>query len=258
MPELPEVEIVRRELERWLVGATILRARCADRRIAKRSLDGLVGKTVRSVGRRGKWLRVELDEGLVFSHLGMTGDWAFRADDEDGLRFERARLDAVHDGKKISARYVDMRRWGKLIASKDDIAQWTELGPDPLHEGIDPNILRTRIAKRRGSIKVALMDQTVLAGVGNILAIEALWKAKVDPRTRARRMKPAQILTLVRALRAVIRRTLAYDERMISDENARSPFRIYGKERCARCKGKLRRIVLGGRSTTFCPTCQKR
>lgn len=252
MPELPEVEVVRRELESLLAGAAIIRIVCGDRRIARGPLDSVVGR-IRSVERRGKWIRLAVGEHRVFLHLGMTGDWAFRKPGEPTLRFERARIET----KEISARYVDMRRWGKMIASTDDIPQWTELGPDPLHDGIDPEVLRARIGKR-GSIKVALMDQTVLAGIGNILAVEALWRAKIDPRARAHRLSPKRFRALVRSLERVIDRMLAYDLQSMEDGDARSPFRIYGKKACPRCKDDLRRIELGGRTTTFCRTCQKR
>jgi formamidopyrimidine-DNA glycosylase len=248
MPELPEVEIVRRELARWLAGKRIVRASSSDRWILRgsRKLSAIAGARVKSVGRRGKWLRIALSRGALFLHLGMTGDWTKRRPSDPTVRFERARIDT----KDASARYVDSRRFGRIIAASEDIDVWRELGPDPLLDGIDAAKLLHRIKKRKGAIKVALMDQSVLAGVGNILATEALWMARIDPRTPARNIR--DVRAIVRCLRRIIERTLAYD----LDPSGRSPFRIYGAETCPRCKSKLRRVVLGGRSSTFCPVCQ--
>src|SRR6185312_10608419 len=109
MPELPEVEVVRRELVK-LRGGTIVRLDSADRRIFVPRAD-VVGRAVREVGRRGKWLRLELDAGFVFSHLGMTGDWALRGAGDAPLPFERVRMDVEQSGRTLSARYTDARRF---------------------------------------------------------------------------------------------------------------------------------------------------
>src|SRR5437868_6919894 len=139
MPELPDVEFARRELQRWIRGATITRAQSSDRWILRpRSPSalrgGLEGRTVHDVARRGKWLRIELDDGgRLFSHLGMTGGWVKREIDSGKERFERARLDVVDSKRRVSSvRYVDSRRFGRLIVAKEDIPEWSSLGPDPL------------------------------------------------------------------------------------------------------------------------------
>jgi formamidopyrimidine-DNA glycosylase len=137
MPELPDVEIARRDLRRWLVGATVTAARCSDGYVARpapasRFAKMLVGGTVKGVARRGKWLRIELtDGGRVFSHLGMTGDWGRVAVDAPAERFERARIDVLRRGVAGSVRYVDARRLGRLVAAREDIDDWNALGPDP-------------------------------------------------------------------------------------------------------------------------------
>lgn len=258
MPELPEVEIVRRELA-GLQGSTIVRLESNDRRVFDRRTN-IVGRVVREVGRRGKWLRLELDDGLVFSHLGMTGDWTLREADDAALPFERVRMDLQRPGKLTSARYTDPRRFGRFIATTEDIGAWRELGPDPWLDGIDEARLLAVLKKRKRAVKEVLLDQSVLAGVGNILAIEALWNAKIDPRTAARRMNARDVHAVATGLHAIIARTIAYDEKMARGKrHARAPFRIYGraKEPCPRCGTILRQIVLGGRGTTFCPHCQR-
>ncbi|HEY8077625.1 MAG TPA: DNA-formamidopyrimidine glycosylase family protein [Labilithrix sp.] len=253
MPELPEVEVVRRSLVA-LRGAKIARVECADPRIGRIEIDA-VGSRVREVGRRGKWLRLALDRGVVFSHLGMTGDWTLTSPDAPPLRFERARLDAG----AASARYTDPRRFGRFVVAPEDIDAWRELGPDPLLDGIDEARLLAILKKRRRTVKEVLMDQAVLAGVGNILAIEALWRAAVDPRTPSHRMTPRDVRAIARELRRVIRATIAHDERVLAGKRSRAPFRVYGRagEPCPRCAATLRAVVLGGRTTTLCLRCQR-
>jgi formamidopyrimidine-DNA glycosylase len=258
MPELPDVEVVRRKLAR-LRGATIVRVESSDKRVFQ-VRTSLVHHVIRQVGRRGKWLRLELDEGLVFSHLGMTGDWVLRSAAAPALPFERVRMDVEKGGRITSARYTDPRRFGRFVASARDIDAWRELGPDPLLDGIDPERVLAVLTKRRRTIKEVLLEQSLLAGVGNILAIEALWSAKIDPRTRANLLNARDVREIAKGLRAVIARAIAHDEKSIeTTRRVRGPFRIYGraKQPCPRCGTALRQVVLGGRGTTFCPGCQK-
>jgi formamidopyrimidine-DNA glycosylase len=256
VPELPEVEHVRRKLRRWLVGARIVAAEAGDRLVFQGDARSLRGRTVERVDRRGKWLRLALDDGRkIFSHLGMTGDYRLGGSD----RFERVRLEVERRGKRSVVRYVDPRRWGRIVVATDDIRTWSRLGPDPLHDGIDVARLSEKLARRkRRSVKEALMDQTVLAGIGNIQAIEALWKAKVDPRSKAAAVGPAEVRAIARGLRWTIGRTLADLARL--DQGAENPFKIYGRRGtpCPRCGGTLERYELGGRTTTSCPGCQQR
>jgi formamidopyrimidine-DNA glycosylase len=289
MPELPDVENVRRRLERWLRGARITAARAEDRNIYRATprsfAQKLVGRRVETVGRKGKWLRLVLDdELLVFAHLGMTGDFHASARDDGATeRFERARLEVISGPKKSIVRYIDPRRWGRIVLAREDIPAWTELGPDPLTDGIDVADLRPKLSRRkRRSIKEVLLEQGVLAGVGNILATEALWKAAIDPRAPAASLGDEDIRRLARAIPWAIDRQLAslakgdvddppkagvarrsridVDDPPKAGVARRNPFLIYGRkgEPCPRCRTPLERFVLGGRTTTFCPRCQER
>src|SRR5436190_1968069 len=236
MPELPEVEHVRQKLSRWLQGARIIVAHTKDRNVVKGTpkafAQKLSGRTVEEVGRRGKWLRLVLDDGTrIFSHLGMTG-W-FERDGSD--KFERARLEVEKLGERAIVRYVDPRRWGRIIVTREDTPSWKKLGPDPLLEGIDAKLLQAKLAKRtRRTIKEVLMDQAVLAGVGNIQAIEALWKAAIDPRSNAAALDAKAIAAIVSGLKWTIKRTLADLAKSDSDESPSSstdnPFKIYGRK----------------------------
>lgn len=272
MPELPEVETARRLLARWVGGATIERARAHDaRRVLVGSAAGfaraLAGQKVERVGRRGKWLRLELDGGAsLFSHLGLTGRWVKRPAAEPAVPWERVRLDVSKRGRTTSVRYVDPRRFGRLVVSRTELREWKRLGPDPLSDGIDVEALATALSRRKVSVKEALMDQAVLAGVGNIQATEALWRAKLDPRSRSNRVTKADVRAIARAILWTIRRTLADAAKdgdeigYVQDAGGRNPFRVYGRkgEPCPRCRAKLVRVVVGGRGTTLCPRCQVR
>lgn len=266
MPELPEVEDARRKLSRWLGGATIVSARAFDAVIMRPRAPAtlardLRGRRVVRVERRGKWLRIVLaDDTFLFSHLGMTGDWKKVSLEED-VRWERARLDVAKGAKRWRVSYSDPRKFGRLVFSRDDIPSWSALGPDPLEHGIDAKKLSEKLARRgKRSIKEALMDQTVLAGVGNIQATEALWKAKIDPRSPAGALVPKDVAAVVRGLRWTIERTLADLEKnggWLDDDSG--PFVVYGHkgQPCPRCKTTLERVMLGGRTTTYCPGCQE-
>jgi formamidopyrimidine-DNA glycosylase len=264
MPELPDVELARRRLRGWLLGAKVSAAECADARLtrpasARLFARTLVGKTVTGIARKGKWLRIELDDGgRVFSHLGMTGDWARVLVDAAPLRFERARLDLVRRDRTFSVRYVDARRFGRLIGTQHDIPDWSALGPDPLADGIDVRRLSRTFAKARRGVKEILMDQRVVAGVGNILATEALWMARLDPRSPGNALLRTDVGAIARGIRRAITRELAEGRRYTNGGVA--SFMVYGHagEPCPRCGTPLRSVVLGGRTSVFCPQCQVR
>ena len=217
MPELPDVEFARRQLERWLRGATITSVRSTDRRILRprprtRS-PARLGQKVDAIQRHGKWLRILLADGArVFSHLGMTGAWVERPLRSPEAAAERARIDVVRRGQSRSVCYVDPRRFGRLVVSDDDIPEWLALGPDPLVDGIRADRLAEALGGSRRPIKNALMDQSILAGVGNILATEALWYARLDPRSPSSALSRKDIGRLVRGLGTALRLALAAGE----------------------------------------------
>ena len=269
MPELPEVEIARRNLDKWLRRGRIVRVELSPRLFVARRGAGnarafaaaMRGRTVRAVERRGKWLRLVLDGDLaLFSHLGMTGKWVLRAHDAPPERFERGRIDT----QKRSVRYVDPRLFGTLHGARGDAAPsaWSTLGPDALVDGVDAERLGARLSRISRSIKEALLDQTIVAGVGNIQAAEALWRAKINQMRAASSLAPRELAALARAIEGSIRDTLARDDSdeitYVEEAGADNPFDVYGKhgEPCPRCRMKLQRIIQGGRSTVFCPRCQ--
>lgn len=265
MPELPEVEHTRQNLTRWMLHARVASVQTNDTRIVRPEtprafVRALTGRTVDRIERRGKWLKLTLDDGrCLFAHLGMSGWFEHVRSGKALLRFERVSFEVEKRGARSRIAYVDSRRWGRMILAREDIATWRALGPDPLDDGVDLERLARKLTRRkRSSIKEALMDQTVLAGVGNIQAIEALWKAGIDPRSTASAISTSDLEAIASGLRWTIGRTL--EDLAKSGLGAESPFWIYGRqgEACPRCGHTLERVVLGGRTTTFCPGCQRR
>jgi len=277
MPELPEVEVAARNLRRWASGKTV-RAAEADatpvvRPAGPRALAVLVGARVRKVDRVGKHLLLTLERAAkpvgLWSHLGMTGKWQRAAKAASSPRFSHARL-RLDDGATLH--YCDMRRFGRLRvvpgARFSEIPTLAALGPDPLRDGIDAATLHARLARTRLPIKVALLDQTILAGVGNIQASEACFRARLDPRRPARALTRAEVGRLARAILASIRYTLDQFAKEGADEGdgaivyveenrEANPFKVYGRAGapCPRRNGTIRRIVQAGRSTFFCEAC---
>jgi formamidopyrimidine-DNA glycosylase len=265
MPELPEVEFAFRCLKRWALHGRVTKVHAPRTRVVHGSLERLVGHVVKRIERRGKQLRIQLDdETRLFSHFGMTGKWVRRPESAEAERWERARIDIHKDGKTNSLRYVDPRMLGRLEVASEDVRPWTKLGPDPLNDGIDAKKLAARLRKTKRTIKEALMDQTLLAGIGNIQATEALWNAKIDPRAKANKIGDAQIRAIVRGIHQSIAYTLRKEKAdeisYVEEAGATNPFRIYGRkgEPCPRCKRPLSHLTLGGRGTVYCAKCQQR
>jgi formamidopyrimidine-DNA glycosylase len=270
LPELPEVEIGARALRTWARSGVIVKAIVPKTRVvrggtASAIVRALEGRSVTRVDRRGKWIRIILDDDTrVFSHFGMSGRWVKRDEGLPPMRSERARLDVKKRGRVVSLRYVDPRMFGRFIVADDDIAEWTSLGLDPLVDRVDGKALARAIAGKKRSIKEVLMDQLVIAGIGNIHATEALFRARIDPRTRADHLDAADASAVARAIRWSIDRTLTAEPgpelTYVEDAGAPNPFVIYGRsgEPCPRCGATLKKLKLGGRTTSYCPRCQKR
>lgn len=272
MPELPEVEIARRQLTRWLVGHRITGVVAEDSWVLRGTSRGelaaaLEGRVVSSVQRRGKILLFALDDGRgLMAHLGMTGKFVLDSGaGDDPPSFTKASFILGEVGRVIH--YVDMRVFGRLLPVDTDLIdglpQVCSLGPDPLLDGLSPATLASCLGNTARSVKVALMDQGVVAGIGNIQATEALWRACIPPDLPARELGKGEIERLAHAVVASIEDTLAAD--LDSDElhyleeaGTKNPFVIYRQQGnpCPRCGAVMERSVLGGRGTVYCPVCQ--
>lgn len=266
MPELPEVESVRRQLDPELRGRTITETWSDPIPSMPREFHHVelaTGHRIECVGRRGKFLIAPLDGGLeLVMHLGMTG--AFRFDLEDP--HVRAWL-ALDDGRRLCFR--DVRRFGRMAVVEagiyTDIPMLAMLGPEPLSDEFDPEVFAWELQRTTSPIKPFLLSQRPVAGVGNIYADEALWLARIHPASRKVGKKRARVLH--RAIREVLagaierEGTTFSDYQMVNGASGRNASFLvaYGQQGrpCDRCGTRLRKIVLGGRGTTYCPRCQR-
>ena len=266
MPELPEVESVRRQLDPELSGRTVTDAWYDPIPAMPRQfldVERVVDRKIHSVGRRGKFLTCPLDEGLeLVMHLGMTGSFTF----DEGDAYVRARL--WLDDDRILA-FQDVRRFGRMAVVEagryDAIPTLALLGPEPLSDEFDPDEFARVLARTTAPIKPYLLSQRPVAGVGNIYADEALWLARIHPMSR--RVGRARAHALHAAIRTVLEDsidregTTFRDYVMVNGESGRNAdFLIaYGQagRPCPRCSTPLKKIVLGGRGTTYCPHCQR-
>jgi formamidopyrimidine-DNA glycosylase len=208
---------------------------------------------VQRVERRGKHQLLHLDDGsVVHVHFRMTGDWLIGQVGDDDARLSRAVLE-FEDGTRVSL--VDSRALA-TVALHDSATTLPELGPEPFDATFSATSLGASLARRRGPIKPALLDQRVVAGLGNIYVAEALWLARINPRASAATLSAERRQRLVRAIRSVLRRAPA--GRYWADERT-SRWRVYDREGkpCPRCRSTITRIVQAGRSTYFCPHCQR-
>ena len=257
MPELPEVEHAARVLRAAIDGRRIMRVRVlhpALRRTLPPSAQRRVaGRVVQHVVRRGKYQVLHLDDGTALvAHFRMTGDWAVGRLNDPRERYARAELE-LDDGTRVTL--ADSRALATLTLADDPADVLPALGPEPDDPSLTPASLAASLARRRGAIKPALLDQRVIAGVGNIYAAEALWRARIDPRTPARSLGAARLGRLIGAIRTVLRRAPA--GRYQTDVSV-SRWNVYDREglTCRRCGGTVKRIVQAGRSTYYCPQCQ--
>lgn len=272
MPELPEVENVRRSLESLLVDTpritrfVFLRRDLRDA-IPVQSLRQLEGQRLVRVRRRAKYLLLDTEAGTMLSHLGMTGSW--RCEPEASVR-DRAH-DHIHlflEGGRVLV-YNDPRRFGIFERCDNEALspRLCDLGPEPLSSEFTAETLWLALRTKCVPIKVALMDQRVVVGVGNIYASEALFRAGVKPQLRSHQLSLARAGQVVGSVREVLSQAIAAGGSTISDYrdadgrvgSFQSLFRVYDRagEPCLTCQGKIRQKVYGGRSTFWCARCQR-
>src|SRR2546421_2446675 len=273
MPELPEVESVRRQLEPALVGRRFERVSIDDPRLVRpyepaEVAAELEGEHVAAVERRGKYLVVRFESGRVLLiHLRMTGS-LLRAPDgslpDDPHRRAVVRLD---DGSVVA--YRDVRRFGTwLLLEPGELEPYLDarVGEEPLDALFTAARLGERLAGRRAPIKAALLDQRTLACMGNISVDEALWRAKIHPLRSAESLDPDELRRLHRAVRAALEAGIARQGSTLRDYalpdggsgSMQHEFKVYGRggEPCDRCGGPIAKTRVAGRGTWFCPTCQ--
>ena len=275
MPELPEVETVARGLQGTIPGRRIVSVTLGKTDFIDNPEEverELPGRVIRSVERYGKFLLLRLaaekssgeEETALLVHLGMTGMLMPRAVSEVHAKHTHVVM-LLDDGREL--RYVDPRRFGRMAYLAGEVLQKELLrfGSDPLEVKLEGFVERVR--RRRMRIKALLLDQSVLRGVGNIYADESLWKAKIHPAKLGANLDEKQVKLLYKSLQEILRNAIVMRGSSIADfldaEGQPGEYqrhhRVYGREgeRCFRCKREIRRGIVAGRSSYYCPECQK-
>jgi formamidopyrimidine-DNA glycosylase len=276
MPELPEVETVRIRLEPKLVGRRLTSVEISDPRLTRpfepaEVAGELAGERVAALERRGKYLVVRFESGRVLLiHLRMTGQLLHaNGGSLPGDDVHRRAVVSLDDGSDVI--YRDVRRFGTwLLVEPGELEPYLgeRVGGEPLAAGFSGKRLAGVLAGRRAPVKAVLLDQRRLAGVGNIYADEALWRARVHPQRPAGELGPENVAALHRGIRAALRAGIARQGATL--RNYRTPdgargrmqeeFKVYGREGepCERCGTPIEKIRAAGRGTWYCPTCQQR
>jgi formamidopyrimidine-DNA glycosylase len=281
VPELPEVEVVRRGLEAHVLGRTVEAVEVLHPRPVRRHLPGpedfaarLTGRVFTAARRRGKYLWLPLDSGdALLGHLGMSGQLLVQPSDAPVERHLRVRFRLGPSGRRppLDLRFVDQRMFGGLSfspAGADLPAELTHIARDPLDPEFDDAEFVRRVRRSASGIKRILLNQTMVSGVGNIYADEALWLARLHGERRGDRLSRSDVESVLEAARAVMTAALgeggtSFDALYVNVNGESGYFdrslQVYGQEGrpCSRCGTPIRRVSFMNRSSFFCPTCQR-
>jgi formamidopyrimidine-DNA glycosylase len=268
MPELPEVETIKNELAPWVVGQSFTKVTISDAKLVcggsvSEVRRGLTGQKIESLKRRGKYLLFRLSNGhSLITHLRMTGSLLLDPG-EDG-RYVRAAF-CLSNGRRFV--FSDRRRLGKIWLADDANTVVCKLGPEPLEKRFTPNILRQRLSRHHIPIKTALLNQSIVAGIGNMYADEALFTAHIHPLTKSDELSAKQVRTLHNSIGRILQTAIgskgASVDTYVRPEGelgtAHFDFKVAhrGGELCPVCCGTIERIVVQNRGTYFCPRCQR-
>jgi formamidopyrimidine-DNA glycosylase len=277
VPELPEVEVVRRGLEQFVVGRRIETVDVLHPRAVRRHEGGaadfaarLTGRTIDGARRRGKYLWLPVGDDALLAHLGMSGQLLVGPRDAPLSPHVRVRFSFDDGGPDL--RFTDQRTFGHLLVSADGAqlpSVIAHIAPDPLEEAFDLKNLTARMRARKTGLKRALLDQSLVSGIGNIYADEALWRVKLHWARATDRLRPGQIADLMAAVDDVFNEALkdggtSFDSLYV-DVNGDSGYfgrslNVYGRagEPCPRCGALIRRDPFMNRSSYSCPVCQPR
>lgn len=271
MPELPEVETIKLGLQKFLVGKKILEVWTDSPKQLQPSLstikENTVGSTIKKIDRRAKLLQIYLSNGKILAvHLKLTGRLIIRKNEVPQDEWQHA-IFKLSDGWEL--RFCDLRKFGylKLLNSEKELDKLLmEFGPEPLND-LTFETLKKILLFSLCPIKIILMDQSKISGIGNIYANDALFDSKIHPERKAKDLKTREVKRLYDSILKVLRKGLEYggssDENFVNalgqKGNYQNHFLIYGKEgeKCRVCNSTIQKIKLGGRGTYFCPKCQK-
>lgn len=272
MPEMPEVETVRRGLISQVKGRKITNVEIRYQNLITGDVgqfkEFVTGTTITDIGRRAKFLLIHLDNGYtIISHLRMEGRYRISADSSAIDKHSHA-IFTLDNGQKMI--YNDVRKFGRMqLWNTDDLENnksIQKLGPEPLSTAFTFNNLKPRIMRHRKDIKTVLLDQSVMSGLGNIYVDEVLWKVKIHPETPANHLNDTDIQNIIEVSNEEMEKAIAsggstvrsYVDATGHKGNMQNSLKVYGKEGtpCPRCGTDIEKIKVGGRGTHFCPKCQ--
>ena len=269
MPELPEVETVKNTLKNIVIGKKIIASNIYwDNIIAypkpKEFKQKIKNQTINDVKRRGKWLMFELDDYFLLSHLRMEGKYFFKHEKDPLNKHEHVTF-TFSDGTEL--RYHDTRKFGKMYLlgkeNVNNVKPLSDLGLEPWDENLTPNYLKSKFKPK--PVKTELLDQSIIVGIGNIYADEILFLSKINPEEIASNLSTVKLKRIIENTKKVLETAINYGGTTIksyeSSEGVHGRFQskllVHTKETCPKCGTKISKIVVGGRSTYFCPKCQK-
>lgn len=275
MPELPEVHTITSDLKKHIKGATIKSITINNSfKVSPQAREFkklLKNKTIKNIKRVAKNIVLELDSGdFLVMHLAMTGQILFRVADFKKDRWTRVIFFLEKEGKKGELRYTDMRMFGKVrIFNKENINDlYNKYGPDPIKDDFSHEQFWDIIQSKKTNIKNALLDQKLIAGIGNIYANDALWVAKIHPESKTSEITIPTAKKLLSAIRKILKESIKNRGSTLGDKmyvdifgkfgTHQNYFRIYGKEECSRCAIPTSFKKINGRGTYFCESCQEK
>jgi len=277
VPELPEVEVIRRGLEQFVVGRRIAEVEVRHPRAVRRHAAGpddfaarLAGRVIDGARRRGKYLWLPIGDDALLAHLGMSGQLLVGPADAPLSPHVRVRFTFTDDATDL--RFTDQRTFGHLLVSADGAllpAQIAHIAPDPLEDAFDLGALAVRMRARRTGVKRAMLDQSLVSGIGNIYADEALWRVKLHYARATDRLRSRDVASLMGAVTDIFGRALkdggtSFDSLYVNVNGESGYFdrslAVYGREGepCPRCGTPIRRDPFMNRSSYTCPHCQPR
>ncbi len=272
MPELPEVETVKRTLERYLVGRKIIDINVYYSKILANVKEEefkkmLINQTITNMNRRGKWLIFELNDYDLVSHLRMEGKYFLKSPNDEVNKHEHVTF-TLDNGKEL--RYQDTRKFGRMYLFKKGTLYnelpLSEIGKEPWDESLTEEYLKEKLKDKKIPIKTSLLDQTIIAGIGNIYADEILFLSSIHPLKSSCKLTRKNRIDIIESTRKILGDAITMGGTTIrsyeSDKGVHGRFQqnllVHTLTTCSQCNGVVEKITVGGRGTYFCKNCQKR
>lgn len=272
MPELPEVETVRKALipklkDKKIMDLTILHNNVFKDQDIKEVIENIKNQEIKTIERRGKWLKFVLEDYYLLSHLRMEGKYLYR---DINSKIDKHELVIFNINNEFELRYKDVRKFGKMyLVKKEEIdkSPLNELGLEPFDEALTVKYLNEKYKNKKLPIKTVLLDQKVLTGIGNIYADEILFESKINPLSKAKDLKEKQLEKIIKSTRDILAKAIkekgttirSYTSEEGKEGSYQNSLKVHLKENepCINCNNKIIKEKVNGRSTYYCKNCQK-